>query len=125
MQARVAGDLEGVADIGELERHGDVFERRHVGDQMEGLEDDADVAAAEFRDMVFAERVQRRAVDVDFAAVERSRPARTISSVDLPEPEGPTMPTDSPASIVRSMPFQHMDGRCGSGRASDPHFSVR
>src|SRR5262245_50980388 len=33
----------------------------------------------------------------------RSRPAITISSVDLPEPEGPTMPTASPRPILRSM----------------------
>ncbi len=34
-----------------------------------------------------------------------SSPASTISNVDFPEPDGPTMPTDSPAAIVRSMPF--------------------
>src|SRR5262245_21846551 len=33
----------------------------------------------------------------------RSRPAITISSVDLPEPDGPTMPTASPRPILRSM----------------------
>ena len=33
---------EGVALPGELQRHGDVLERRHVRDEVEGLEDDAD-----------------------------------------------------------------------------------
>ena len=40
------GDLESIAVAGEFQRHGDVFQRRHVGDQVEGLEDDADIAAA-------------------------------------------------------------------------------
>jgi len=34
----------------------------------------------------------------------RSSPANTISSVDLPEPEAPTMPTDSPASMASETP---------------------
>ena len=29
----------------------------------------------------------------------RSRPAMTIRAVDLPEPDGPIMPTASPAAI--------------------------
>src|SRR5262249_6613644 len=33
----------------------------------------------------------------------RSSPAITMSSVDLPEPEGPTMPIASPWPILRSM----------------------
>src|SRR5215467_4091516 len=33
----------------------------------------------------------------------RSRPAMTISRVDFPEPDGPTMPTASPRPILRSM----------------------
>lgn len=70
------GDLEGVADIGKLKRHGDVFQRRHVGDEMEGLEDDADIAATEFRHPVFAQAVQWRAVDDDLAAVETLQPGQ-------------------------------------------------
>ena len=69
-------DLEGVADIGEFERHGDVFQRRHVGDQVEGLEDDADVAAAEIGDLVLAEAMERRIVDVDLTAVELFQPGK-------------------------------------------------
>ena len=32
----------------------------------------------------------------------RTVPSITLSSVDLPEPDGPTMPTRSPGSMVRS-----------------------
>ena len=34
----------------------------------------------------------------------RSRPARMRSSVDFPQPDGPTMQTNSPGAIERSMP---------------------
>ena len=34
-----------------------------------------------------------------------SRPASTISSVDLPEPDGPTMPVASPVATSRLTPF--------------------
>ena len=34
-----------------------------------------------------------------------SRPAIMRSSVDLPQPEGPTKTANSPGSIVRSMPW--------------------
>ena len=49
--------------------------------------------------------VQPAAVDVD--ACRRSavsRPARMRSRVDLPQPDGPTMQTNSPGAIARSMP---------------------
>src|SRR5579864_630311 len=36
--------------------------------------------------------------------VWRSRPARMRSSVDLPQPEGPTMQRNSPGAIERSIP---------------------
>ena len=36
--------------------------------------------------------------------VARSRPSRMRTSVDLPEPDSPTMPTDAPASTARSTP---------------------
>ena len=41
----------------------------------------------------------------------RSSPAITISSVDLPEPDGPTRPIASPRPILRSMSLQDMDAR--------------
>ncbi len=47
----------------ELERHRDVLERRHVGDEVEGLEDDADIAAAEIRHLVLVHRVQAGAIE--------------------------------------------------------------
>ena len=49
------GAGERVARAGKLERHGDVLQRRHGRDQVEGLKDDADILAAEARQRVFVE----------------------------------------------------------------------
>ena len=53
--------LRSVGIAGKLERDGDVLERRHGRDQMEGLEDDADLAAAEAGQRVLVEGIERRA----------------------------------------------------------------
>ena len=49
------GAVEGIARARELQRHGDVFQRRHGGDEVERLEDDAGMAAAEARETVLVE----------------------------------------------------------------------
>ena len=36
----------------------------------------------------------------------RSSPASAISKVDLPEPDGPRMPTDEPSAMERSIPLR-------------------
>ena len=53
-----AGGLEGIQPAGELERKGDVLQGRHGGHQVERLEDDADVGAADQRQRVLAESGQ-------------------------------------------------------------------
>ena len=65
-----------VLDAGELERHRDVFQRRHGRDQMERLEHDPDIAAAEARQRVLAERGERLARGHHGAGVRpfRARP---------------------------------------------------
>jgi acyl-CoA thioesterase-1 len=64
------GDVERVLHVREFQGNCDVFKGRHIGDQMKRLEDDADIAAAEIGDLIFAEGVQRCVVDVDLAAIE-------------------------------------------------------
>ena len=82
--------LEGVAAPGELQRHGDVLQRRHGRDQMEGLEHDADVLAAEARQRVLVHAAQIVAGDAGpRPLVGRSSPAITISMVDLARPRRP------------------------------------
>ena len=82
-----------VARAGEFERNCDVLQRRHGRDQMERLEHDADIAAAKARQSVFIELVAdpgRRPTTEP--ASGRSSPVITISSVDLPDPDGPSRP---------------------------------
>ena len=62
-----AGD--GIGRAGKLQRHGDVLQRRHGRDQVEGLEHDADVAAAKARQRILVEAPQVRPGHHDRAAV--------------------------------------------------------
>ena len=61
---RLARD-EGVCRAGEFERHRDIFERGHVRDEVEGLENDADRAPAEPRERILVEGTEVGAVDDD------------------------------------------------------------
>ena len=89
---------------GEFERRRDILERGHGRDQMERLEHDADRAR---RETAPARPRSSRSSDTPSILIEplsgRSRPAIVISSVDLPDPDGPTSPTASPRAIVRLM----------------------
>ena len=64
-----AGAGEGVGAAGEFERGGDVLERRHVGDEMERLEDDADGLAAKAGEAIGVETGEVDPGDRDPAAV--------------------------------------------------------
>jgi hypothetical protein len=65
-----------IARAGEFERHGDVFQRRHGRDQVEGLEYDADSAAAKARQRVLVELAQVLAGNHDRTGC-RAAPARS------------------------------------------------
>ena len=54
----------------------------------------------------------------------RSRPAITISSVDLPEPDGPTMPVASPRATSRLTPFSTCTSEAPSPSVSDTSFNA-
>jgi hypothetical protein len=47
--------IEGVRNTGELERDGDIFKRRHRGDQVERLKDDAHMPSTETREPILIE----------------------------------------------------------------------
>ncbi len=64
---------------GEFERHGDVLQRRHRRDGVEGLEDDADMAAAEAGQLVLAERAGGPGRAPSRPLSGRSSPAIAIS----------------------------------------------
>jgi len=66
--------LRGIGIAGQLQRHRNVFQRRHGRDQMKRLEDDADLAAAKARQRVLVEGIERRAVDHHLSAVRTFQP---------------------------------------------------
>ena len=115
------GALVRVGDAGEFERHRDVLERRHGRDQVERLEHDPDIAAAEARQRVLVERGRASSPATTTEPVSgRSSPAMTISSVDLPEPDGPTRPIASPRPILQVDVFEDMHaGRAAPERQVD------
>ena len=70
-----AGAVEGVAAARKFERHGDVFERRHGRHQVKGLEDDADLVAAEQGESILVQSSQVAAGDPHAAAGRAFEPA--------------------------------------------------
>ena len=84
-------------------REDDVLLGRERRQEVEELEDEADVAAAELGEGGVAHRrdlARRRSRPTP--SVGRSRPARMCMRVDLPEPEGPITATSSPGSATES-----------------------
>ena len=89
---------------------GDVFQRRHGRDQVERLEHDADMVAAEAGQLVLVQSAQILPATRSNPLVGRSSPAMIIIMVDLPDPDGPTTLTVSPRLTVRSMPRRMLTG---------------
>ena len=73
------------------ERQLDVLEHREVADQVERLEDEADLLVADVRALRRVEVLDRRAVQQIAAAARRVEQPRIDSSVDLPQPDGPAI----------------------------------
>ena len=78
------GALRRIGIAGEFQRHRDVFQRGHGRDQMEGLEHDADLAAAKPREPVFVESIERRSVDHHLPAVGTLQPRHHHQQRRLP-----------------------------------------
>lgn len=117
-------DLESIGDIGEFERHGDIFQGRHVGDQMEGLEDDTDIAASKFRHPVFAQIMQRRAVNDDLTAIQALQPCQNHQQRRFAR-SGRTDDPDGFAGIDRKLhSLEHMNGRSGLAEGQIRIFQV-
>ena len=74
--------------------------RRQARQQVEGLEDEADLLAAEPRQTVGRDRLHGPALEGDSSpALGCRRQPRISMSVVLPEPEGPVIATSSPGAI--------------------------
>jgi acyl-CoA thioesterase I len=108
-------NVEGVFHIRQFQRHGNVFERGHVGDEVKGLEDDADVLAAKIGKRVFAERMKGRVTNGDFAAVEPFEPGQNHQKGRFAGAGRADDADRLAAPDIKIDPLQHMHG---GGRTS-------
>ena len=94
----------------EQQRQLDVLERREHRHQVVELEDEADVRArASAASSPSDSRAMSTPATCDLARDGLSMPAIRLSSVDLPEPDGPISATKSPARHVEVDVDQHRD----------------
>ena len=79
------GAPEGVVNAGKFERHGDILQRRHGRNEMEGLKDNADMSCRESARASSSSSLLRSSPATTIEPESaRSSPVITISSVDLP-----------------------------------------
>lgn len=109
----LARNVEGLRLARKFQRYRDIFERRHVGDQVKGLEDNADIAAAEGRRFVFRHAVKGSIRNEDFAAVDPFEPRHHHQERGL---AGPRRPDDADRAApgdfeVDALQHMHGDGR--------------
>ena len=90
------------AAIDERELH--VLERGGAIEQVEALEDESDVVAAQQRALLPRQRADVHAAKAIDAAGRRSRQPRMFMAVDLPDPLGPMTATNSPGSTSKLTP---------------------
>ena len=118
----LAGNVEGALYVGEFQWDGDIFEGRHVGDQMERLEDDADVLAPEVGKAVFTQRVQRRVADMDFTAVEPFETGQHHQKRRLARPGRPDDPHCLAFRDGKVDALQDVNGGCGIAQSEIGSF---
>ena len=83
---------------------GDVVTRRATVEQEELLEHEADRPRSQRRELAVCHLRRGVTVDAHRPAVGRSSVPSTCSSVDFPEPDGPTIASSSPASTRSETP---------------------
>ena len=86
-----------------MQRDGDILDAAQRRQQIEELENESDLVAAQARQFVVARARSGGVPSISISPDEAvSSPPIKFSSVDLPEPDGPTMDTISPRPIDRS-----------------------
>ena len=87
----------------QMQRNGDVFDAGQGGQQIEELKNESDLVAAQARQFIVGQARSAAAPSISISPDDAvSRPPIRFSSVDLPEPDGPTMDTISPRPMDRS-----------------------
>ncbi len=105
------GAPEGVAPAGELQRHCDVLERRHGGNEMERLEHDADAPTAEPRQGILVETVDAGALDSDAAALRAFEAGQDREQRRFARPRWTRQPDRFTGTNREADAFEDMDAR--------------
>jgi hypothetical protein len=99
---------------GERERERDILAQRQIGQDVERLKHEADAVAAQ-RVRRASSSVPRSTPSIAMRPVSaRSRPATTLSRVDLPTPDSPMIAISSPGAGVEGEPAEQ---RAAAGHA--------
>jgi hypothetical protein len=107
----------GRIDAGQLQRHRDVFERGHGGNEMERLEHDADIAAAEARQGVLAQGAEGFPRDHDRTGVGALQPRGHHEQGGLARAGRTDQPDGLALSYMQVDVFENMNaGRAPSQR---------
>ena len=114
----VRGALMRVVDAGKLQRHGDVLQRRHGGNEVEGLEHDTDIAAAEARQRVLAEQAERLARDHHRAGVGALQPGHDHEQGRFSGAGGADQADRLAASYIQVDVFEDMNAGRARARAT-------
>jgi hypothetical protein len=99
------------------QRQLDILQRRGARQQVEALEDEAEVTAAQPGALVAVQLLHRTPRNRYSPLVGVSRQPRMFMAVDLPEPLGPITATNSPGMMRRLTPRSAWKAACPGRRS--------
>ena len=105
------GAREGVPFARQLQGHGHVLERRHVGDEVEGLEHDADIATPKGGHLVLGQIRDVRAHHLDSARIDALQPREHHQKRRLARARWSHHACRHTARDLQAHPVEHVDGR--------------
>jgi acyl-CoA thioesterase I len=111
------GAREGVRLVGEFEGQGDVLEGRHGGHEMKGLEDDADAAAAEARQLVLVQAGEVHILDDHLAGAGTLEARHGHEERRLPGSGGADEPDGFASDDIEADPLQDVNPRGAAPQA--------
>ena len=111
------GAGKGIGDPGKFQRHGDIFQRRHIGDKMERLKDDADMAAAKQRQRVFVHGGYILAGNMHGAGIGALQPGDNREQARFSRPAGADQANRGSGLDAQAGAAQNMNPRRASAEA--------
>lgn len=107
----------GIPAAGQLKRHRDVLKRRHGRNEMEGLENNADISASKARQTVFIKRSKILSGDADRAGVRSLKPGKGHQQRRFARPRGTDKANGFTAPYIERHILEDVDARCAAAKA--------